>query len=323
MVRMSVNDNGMKGIYENHCKKRPNVSKRSKTNVCEVSPALLSLQTTYSRKTNLMKTLNCLVFLAGCFVFAKAHTYHMGACPVVEPMQGFQMSNFLGVWYVIQKTSTASKCIIYNYTRGEEPGEYIITQESDHPVLGLTPLKHEYHYTGELTVPEPSTQARMQVRFPLSVAGTASHVVFTTDYDNYAGIFTCQKLAFAHRQSATILSRRRDLDKSYVDKIRERLSYFGVDPYDLSIISQTGCPQGNNTLDINIDPHTFSAENFGNVVRKAGEKLGDGVQWVASTGSKVYHKIAGSEEKSTTKPADNTRSNINKDYETNEVEWIP
>lgn len=33
---------------------------------------------------------------------------------------------------------------------------------------GLTPLKHEYHYTGELTVPEPSTPARMQVRFPLS-----------------------------------------------------------------------------------------------------------------------------------------------------------
>lgn len=147
--------------------------------------------------------------------------------------------------------------------------------------------------------------------------------MFATDYDSYAGIFTCQKLAFAHRQSATILSRRRELDKSYVDKIRERLSYFGVDPYDLSIVSQTGCPQGNNTLDINIDPHTFSAENIGNVVRKAGEKLGDGVQWVASTGSKVYHKIAGSEEKGTTKPDDNTRANINKDYETNDVEWIP
>lgn len=43
---------------------------------------------------------------------------------------------FLGVWYVIQKTSTASKCISYNYTRGEEPGEYVITQDSDVPVLG-------------------------------------------------------------------------------------------------------------------------------------------------------------------------------------------
>lgn len=246
----------------------------------------------------------------------------MGACPIVEPMQGFQMNKFLGIWYAIQKTTTASKCIIYNYTRGEEPGEYIVTQDSDHPVLGLTPLKHEYHYTGKLTVLDPSTPARMEVHFPLSIAGSASHVVFITDYENYAGIFTCQKLAFAHRQSATILSRRRELDKSFVDKVRERLSYYGVDPFDLSIISQTGCPRGNNTLDINIDPDTFTAENFGNAVRKAGEKLGDGVQWVASAGSKVYHKIAGSEEKSTTKPEENTRAAINKDYETNEVEWF-
>ncbi|XP_034181169.1 apolipoprotein D-like [Osmia lignaria lignaria] len=269
-----------------------------------------------------MKTLNSLLFLAGCFVLAKAHTYHMGACPIVEPMQGFQMNRFLGVWYVIQKTATASKCITYNYTRGEEAGEYVVTQDSDHPVLGLTPLKHEYHYTGELSVPEPSTPGRMQVRFPLSIAGSASHVVFNTDYDNFAAIFSCQKLAFAHRQSATILSRHRDLDKIYVDQIRKQLNSFGVDAFDLSIIPQSGCPKGNNTLDINVDPNTFTSENLGNAVRKAGEKLGDGVQWVANAGSKVYHKLAGSEE-STSKPEGNTRANMNKDFETNEVGWIP
>lgn len=270
-----------------------------------------------------MKGIFSILFLAGYFVAVSTHTYHMGMCPIVEPMQGFQMNKFLGVWYVIRKTSTASKCITYNYTRGEEPGEYVITQDSDHPILGLTPLKHEYHYTGDLTVPEPSTPARMEVRFPLSVAGSASHVVFATDYENYAGIFTCQKLAFAHRRSATILSRYRELDQTYIDKVRLKLSYFGVDPYDLSIISQTGCPRGNNTLDINVDTHTFSAENLGNVVRKAGEKLGDGVQWVASTGSKVYHKIAGSEERNTIKPEENTRAAITRDLAMNEVEWIP
>ncbi|KZC13376.1 PREDICTED: apolipoprotein D-like [Dufourea novaeangliae] len=271
-----------------------------------------------------MKTLSSFLFLLGFFIYAGAHTYHTGACPLVEPMQGFQMNRFLGVWYVIQKTTTASKCITYNYTRGEEPGEYVITQDSDHPILGLTPLKHEYHYTGELSVPEPSIAARMQVRFPLSVAGSASHVIFATDYDNYAGIFTCQQVAFIHRQSATILSRRRDLDMSYVEKLRQKLSNFGVSPYDLSIISQTGCPKGNNTLDINIDPNTFSAENIGNVVRKAGQKLGDGVQYVASAGSKVYHKLTGNEQKNTSsRPEENTRAAITGGYETNEVEWIP
>ncbi|XP_017754274.1 PREDICTED: apolipoprotein D-like [Eufriesea mexicana] len=269
-----------------------------------------------------MRTVFSLIFLLGCFVLSRAHTYHMGGCPLVEPMQGFQMSKFLGVWYVIQKTSTASKCITYNYTRGEEPGEYIIAQDSDHPILGLTPLKHEYHYIGELSVPEPSTPARMEVRFPLSVARSASHVIFSTDYDNYAGIFTCQKLTFAHRQSATILSRHRELDKTYVDLLRRQLTNFGVDPFDLSIISQSGCPHGNNTLDITVDPHTFTTENLGNVVSKAAGKIGDAVQWVANTGCKVYHTLAGSEEEDTSKPEENTKAAIS-DYDTNEVVWIP
>lgn len=272
-----------------------------------------------------MKSLIVFALLASLLTITNGHSYHMGACPIVEPLQGFQMSRFLGYWYVIQKTSTASKCIGYNYTRGEEPGEYLIIQDSNHPVLGLTPLKHEYHYTGELSVPEPSTPGRMQVRFPLSVAGSASHVVFATDYDNYAAIFTCQKLAFAHRQSATILSRNRELEKSTIDAIRRQLSNFGVDPFELSIVPQTGCQTGDDPVNINVDPNTFTPTNFGNIVRKAGEKIGDGVEWVANAGSKVYHKIAGTDETTkttTTTSASPSASGIAK-IETNEVEWIP
>lgn len=147
-----------------------------------------------------------------------------------------------------------------------------------------------------------------------------------TDYDTYAGIFTCQKLAFAHRQSATILSRTRTLDQIEVDKIRQRLGQYGVDPFELSIISQSGCPQGNNTLDINVDPDTFTSENFGNVVRKAGEKINEGVQWLSKAGSNVYHKITGTEETATTTERGNRATITNNNgerLETNEVEWIP
>lgn len=45
-----------------------------------------------------------------------------------------------------------------------------------------------------------------------------------TDYDTFAGIFTCQRLAFAHRQSATLLSRNKDLDKMFVDKVHKGYS---------------------------------------------------------------------------------------------------
>lgn len=57
--------------------------------------------------------------------------------------------------------------------------------------------------------------------FFIGVAGSAAYTVFATDYDNYAGIFTCQKIAFSHRQSVSILSRHKTLDKMYLDKVSE------------------------------------------------------------------------------------------------------
>lgn len=232
----------------------------------------------------------CFLALAlGC----NGHSYSLGTCPVVEPQSDFNMNRMLGIWYAIQKTSTGSSCITYNFTSLSEPYTYELEQISQHFALGLTPLKHEYHYTGKLTVPDEAVPARMKVRFPLSVAGSASYTVFMTDYDNFAAVFTCQKLGFAHRQSVTILSRRRVLDKMFSDKIRMRMTTFNIDPFDLSIINQRDCPRYNGTgLNINIDDDTFSPQSVGNVVRKAGEKIGDGVEFVAGGVRKIYHKYS-------------------------------
>lgn len=85
---------------------------------------------------------------------------------------------FLGVWYAIQKTTTASTCLIYNVTRGEEPGEYFIEQTSQNFALGLTPLKHEYSYTGVLSVPDQDIPAKMRVKFPLSKCSRSEAIHF-------------------------------------------------------------------------------------------------------------------------------------------------
>ncbi|XP_034827951.1 apolipoprotein D-like [Maniola hyperantus] len=267
-----------------------------------------------------MSRLTILVLLAICgSVFS--HTYHLGACPIVEPMPGFDMNQLLGVWYVIQKTSTASHCITYNFTRTDEPGQYELEQVSQHFLLGLTPLEHDYRYTGILTVPDPAVPARMKVRFPLSVAGSASYTILATDYNTYAAVFTCQKMTnIAHRRSATILSRTKELDKMYLDKMRTKLSSFGVDPYDLSIISQSDCPKhpnGTEGVNINIDPHTFSTHNIGEAVRKTGGVIADGVEYVVDAGKKVYHKVASSKEDLTESPSKPIR-NLNDD-----AEWLP
>ncbi|CAB3220644.1 unnamed protein product [Arctia plantaginis] len=255
------------------------------------------------------------VVIAGAY----GHTYHLGACPTVEPMHGFEMNKLLGVWYVIQKTSTASNCITYNFTKTDEPGKYELEQLSQHFILGLTPLKHDYRYKGILTVPDPAVPARMKVRFPLSVAGTASYTILMTDYTSHAVVFTCQKLAFAHRRSATILSRTKELDRIYLEKMRNKLSSFGVDPYDLSIISQNDCPKhlnGTEGVNINIHPETFSSHNIGEAVRKTGGAIADGVEYVVEAGKTVYHKVASSKEDLTEAPG-NGRS------VKDDAEWLP
>lgn len=233
--------------------------------------------------------------VCGLAMPSAGHTYKTGECPTVEPMSGFEMQKFLGVWYVIQKTGTASTCVIYNITKSDEPGEYAIEQLSQKAALSIAPISHEYSYTGTLTVTDRDVPARMTVRFPLSVAGSAKFVVFMSDYNTFAGVFSCQKIPFGHRQSATILSRTRDLDKIYVDKIRNRLSGFSVDPFDLSIVNQTGCPkEGEAGWNIHIDPNTFSTKNIANVFRKAGEKIGDGFEYAVNAGKKIYNQYTDS-----------------------------
>ncbi|XP_030755029.1 apolipoprotein D-like [Sitophilus oryzae] len=250
---------------------------------------------------------------------AKMHSYHLGTCPTIEPQSNFNMKGMLGIWYVIEKTSTASSCIIYNITQADEPFEYTIEEISQHFLLALTPLKHGYHYRGTLKVHDPAVPAKMTVSFPLSVAGKSSFTVFMTDYDNYAGIFTCQKLTFANRQSATILSRTRTLDKMFIDKIRSRLSSSQIDPFELSLIKQIDCPKNaSEGVNIKINDYSVSAKGAADVIRKAGEKIGDGVEYISGKAKDVYHKVSDKSEESSEKVKSQYSKTIDPDSE-----WLP
>lgn len=138
---------------------------------------------------------------------------------------------------------------------------YKIQQISQDYLLGIAPVSHRYSYTGELEVIDSEIPSKMTVKFPLNVLpGNAAFKVFMTDYENYAGIFTCQKLPVgAHRMSATVLSRSKDVDRAYVEKIRNRLQAAGINIFDLSIVNQSNCPKLSDSprINIDIDPGKF------------------------------------------------------------------
>lgn len=63
----------------------------------------------------------------------------------------------------------------------------------------------------------------------------------------------------------------------------------------MSIISQKNCPKninGTQGVNIDIDDDTFSAHSIAGVVKKAGEKIGDGIEYVAGGAKKVYNRYA-------------------------------
>lgn len=108
-------------------------------------------------------------------------------------------------------------------------------------------------------------------------------------------------------------------------QIRNRLRDYGVDPYDLSIIEHSCNPPDEDTLDININPTTFTAGSVAGVVRKAGEKLGDGIEAAADGASSLYNRFHGSSSSS------NSNANVRRDREEvtndshnprNDAEWL-
>ncbi|KAL0266674.1 UNVERIFIED_CONTAM: hypothetical protein PYX00_009158 [Menopon gallinae] len=233
------------------------------------------------------------------FVYqANGHSYHLGSCPVVESEPNFDIHKFLGKWYVLEKTNTRSSCMINNYRQDlNETGKFKIEQVSDNFLLG-----RKYYYSGDLTIPNPEETARMRVKFERNIIGGATYTVFMTDHKSYAGIFTCQELPFAHRQSISILSKTKTLDQADLDKIHRRISSFGFDLDNLSKIKQSNCTETEVS-----EPATS---------KTVVDTLASGYETVADSVRKVYNKVRG--DHGTSNEELNERGNPKDD-----VEWLP
>lgn len=207
------------------------------------------------------------------------HVYNFGKCPTVQPQSKFEMDKFLGMWYVIEKTSTSSECVRYNFTKTDD-GHLQIEQTMK--VLTNTPIR----YIGDLEVPEPGVPSLMRVKFPLNY-GSAKYIILWTDYEA-AVIFSCQELPKSHRQSLSILSRKSTLDKEYYDKIMKKIdSSAHLDKFELSIVSHDDCPRVFDSP-VTIDSETISTKSFASVIRKGGEKIGDLFEYTADKVKSIF-----------------------------------
>jgi len=244
---------------------------------------------------------------------AAGHTYHTGSCPAYVAQKDFDMSKFLGDWFVYQKTSSSAKCLVNNYALdAERPGVYRLEQSSAHAVLGLTSRDGRWRYNGELTLRENATsKADLQVKYSLN-PGSAAYTVLLTDYDNYAAIVSCQDLPIGYRVSATVLSRKRTLDNRLAEKAREALAKNGMETESLTVLQQ-----GEEEC-----APPKPGEGFHGAVHRAGDVINQGVQAVKDGAVKLFNKVRGQNGSAESMEANNINYTINLGAD-KDAEWLP
>jgi len=164
---------------------------------------------------------------------AFGHVFRLGDCPHVDVQKDFEMKKFIGHWYVVQKFRTSSNCMRENVH--QNGSDYYITEE-------LEPVGVALSQKGKVSFVDGEPSSVMKVEYPFSSPlGKQNYWVVMTDYEQYAAVWSCQRILFGHRESAQIMSRTTDLPREVLNKIRKRFEGFGVNEHYFSLIENSKC----------------------------------------------------------------------------------
>ncbi|KAK5637969.1 hypothetical protein RI129_012264 [Pyrocoelia pectoralis] len=167
---------------------------------------------------NTMSRLPLLLFLS-CVEFARCDFTFIGKCPVVKPMENFDIFDFLGLWYTIEKSPTTIPCRQYGFLEKlEKRGEfryYDIDPDSK--------ARQKYEMS-DLIVPEWNA-ASMIVNHGRQ---KSNFVVLSTDCGRYASTVMYRQVGAACKLSAKLLSRNPELDEDVIKDARLSLESYNL-----------------------------------------------------------------------------------------------
>ncbi|KAM3593569.1 uncharacterized protein V6R79_015724 [Siganus canaliculatus] len=167
---------------------------------------------------------------------ASAQTYRWGPCPNPKVQPNFNLQQYVGRWYEIEKLPASferGKCIEANYA---------IRRDGTIQVLNSQFYKNKVRVAeGTAVVVDPRDPARLGVSFSYFTP-YSPYWVLTTDYTSVAVVYSCTDiLHIFHIEFAWILSRSRFLPAQTVRYAKELLISEGIDVYRMKATDQTGC----------------------------------------------------------------------------------
>ncbi|KAM3860657.1 apolipoprotein Db [Diretmus argenteus] len=165
-----------------------------------------------------------------------AQTYHWGPCPDPKVQPNFNIQQYLGKWYEIEKLPASferGKCIEANYA---------VRSDGTIRVLNSQFYKDKVRTAeGTAVVQDPREPGKLGVSFSYFTP-YSPYWILTTDYSGVSVVYSCTDiLRLFHVDYAWILGRARILPAQSVLYAKHLLATEGVDVFRMKATDQSGC----------------------------------------------------------------------------------
>ncbi|XP_022049604.1 apolipoprotein Db [Acanthochromis polyacanthus] len=181
-------------------------------------------------------TMSAVYLLLLLLPLISAQTYHWGPCPTPKVQPSFNLQQYLGRWYEIEKLPASferGKCIEANYA---------VRRDGTIRVLNSQFYKNKTRVAeGTAVIHDMRDPAKFGVSFSYFTP-YSPYWVLTTDYTSVAVVYSCTDIfRIFHIDYAWILGRSRFLPYETVSYAKELLINEGIDLFRMKATDQRGC----------------------------------------------------------------------------------
>lgn len=160
-------------------------------------------------------------------------TFDWESCPRVTVQADFNITRYLGTWYELVRNEDM------RYEKGEcDRANYSLNSDGTIKVVNSEFRDGEWTSVEGYAYCHSWNPAKCHVSFSM-FAPDGDYKIISTDYENYALVFSCFDLAFAHWKWAWVLARNISLD---VSPFISQIESFGIPASGLHYTQQNNCP---------------------------------------------------------------------------------